>query len=140
VVNIFFEDTEVLDLDPDFFHLWLSKVCESEQKALGEVSLVFCSDVYLLEMNKTHLDHDFYTDIITFDYYEVKITGDLFISIDRVKDNAVGLNIDFTHELHRVVVHGVLHLLGYGDKSEKEEVLMREMEDKSLLLIVPRET
>lgn len=140
MVNLFFEDVEVLDLDPDFFVLWLSKVCEIEKKELGEVSLIFCSDEYLLEMNRTHLDHDYYTDIITFDYYEEEITGDLFISVDRVKENATDLSGDFKDELHRVVVHGVLHLLGYGDKSEDEEKLMRKKENEALLLIVPRET
>ena len=137
MVNLFFEETEVLELDPDFFVLWLSRVCEAEQKKLGEVNLVFCSDDYLLEINKAHLNHDYYTDIITFDYYDEQITGDLFVSIDRVKDNAAGLNVGFNHELHRVVVHGLLHLLGYGDKSEEEKKVMREMEDKSLLLIRP---
>ena len=140
MVNLFYEETEALDLNPDFFILWLSKVCESKGKELGEVNLVFCSDEYLLVMNKTHLEHDYYTDIITFDYYEEQITGDLFISIDRVMENAAGLKVKFIHELHRVVVHGLLHLLGYGDKSEEEEVLMREMENEALLLIVPRET
>lgn len=140
MVNLFFEETEVLDLDPDFFSLWLSKVCDSEGKELGEVNLIFCSDEYLLEMNKTHLEHDYYTDIITFDYYEEQITGDLFISVDRVTENAAELKAKFMHELHRVVAHGLLHLLGYGDKSNEEEVLMREMENEALLLIVPRET
>ena len=140
MVNLFFEETEVLDLDPDFFILWLSKVCDSKGKELGEINLIFCSDEYLLEMNKTHLDHDYYTDIITFDYYEEQITGDLFISIDRVIENAAELKVEFIHELHRVVVHGVLHLLGYSDKSTEEEVLMRKMENEALLLIVPRET
>ena len=141
MVNIFFEDIEILDLDPEFFVSWLSKVCDSEAKELGEVNLVFCSDDYLLDMNKKHLDHDYYTDIITFDYTEGDVvSGDLFVSVDRVNDNAKQLNVSRETELNRVVVHGVLHLIGYGDKSEKEALLMRSKEDASLSLIVPRET
>jgi probable rRNA maturation factor len=83
VVNLFFEDTEVLDLNPDFFALWLSKVCVEHKRELGEINLIFCSDEYLLELNIEHLNHVYYTDIITFDYYEKLITGDLFISVDR---------------------------------------------------------
>lgn len=140
MVNLFYEETEDLDLSPDFFVLWLSKVCELHGRALGEINVIFCSDEYLLEMNKVHLNHDYYTDIITFDYYEDNISGDLFVSVDRVRDNAGGLGVEFETELNRVVVHGTLHLLGYGDKSPEEESLMRDLENESLLLIVPRET
>jgi probable rRNA maturation factor len=140
VVNLFYEETEVLGLDPDFFVLWLSDVCKKHNRNLGEINLIFCSDEYLLQINKEHLDHDYYTDIITFDYYEENISGDLFISVDRVKENAKDLKIEFTQELHRVVVHGTLHLLAFGDKTKDEEVLMRKLEDEALLLIVPRET
>jgi len=140
VVNLFYEETEVLGLDADFFVLWLSDVCKKHNRNLGEINLIFCSDEYLLQINKEHLDHDYYTDIITFDYYEENISGDLFISVDRVKENAKDLKIEFTQELHRVVVHGTLHLLAFGDKTKDEEVLMRKLEDEALLLIVPRET
>lgn len=140
MVNLFYEETEVLDLDPDFFVLWLADVCKKHNRILGEISLIFCSDEYLLQMNKEHLDHDYYTDIITFDYYEEHISGDLFISVDRVRENANDLNVEFIQELYRVVVHGTLHLLGFGDKSEEEEILMRKLENEALLLIVPRET
>ena len=139
MVNIFYEEMEDLDLSPDFFVLWLSQVCEKHNRILGEINLIFCSDEYLLEINKKHLDHDYYTDIITFDYYEENITGDLFISIERVKENAELLGVNFPLELNRVVVHGTLHLLGFGDKSEQEELLMRGLENDALL-IVPRET
>ena len=134
MVNIFYEDIEVLDLRPEFFVLWLSKVCESEGKNLGELSLIFTSDDYLLDMNKEHLKHDYYTDIITFDYTEGGVvSGDLFVSVDRVNDNAEGLNVSRETELNRVVVHGVLHLIGYGDKSDSESALMREKENHYLL-------
>ena len=82
---------------------------------------MFCSDDYLLEINKKHLNHDYYTDIITFDYSEKKISGDLLISIDRVKENAKTFSVSFIHELNRVVIHGVLHLCGYNDKTEEEK-------------------
>lgn len=135
MVNLFFEDTEVLDLNPDFFALWLSKVCVEHKRELGEINLIFCSDEYLLELNIEHLNHDYYTDIITFDYYEKLITGDLFISVDRVVENAGFLGVEFITELNRVVVHGTLHLLGFGDKSPEEEVLMRKLEDEALLIV-----
>ncbi|MFA7275043.1 MAG: rRNA maturation RNase YbeY [Crocinitomicaceae bacterium] len=109
---------------------WLKSVAKNEGFELGEVALVFCTDEELLEMNRKHLDHDFYTDIITFDYSEDNsVAGDLFVSVDRVRENASDLLQDFNRELHRVVVHGVLHLCGYGDKSDEEEAVMREKED-----------
>src|ERR1044071_3674818 len=102
---------------------------------LGDVNVIFCSDDYLLEMNREHLDHDYYTDIITFDYSEeAVVSGDLFISVDRVSDNASGLSVSFLDELNRVCVHGLLHLCGYKDKSEAEELLMRSKEDEMLAL------
>lgn len=91
---------------------------------------MFCSDEYLLEVNKTHLDHDYYTDIITFDYCESgELNGDLMLSIDRIKDNAKTHKQLFFNELLRVIIHGHLHLVGYGDKSETERVAMRQQED-----------
>jgi rRNA maturation RNase YbeY len=141
VINIFYEDIEILDYRPEFFVSWLSKVCDSEGKTLGELSLIFTSDEYLLNMNKEHLEHDYYTDIITFDYTEGDIvSGDLFISVDRVNDNASSLNVSRETELNRVVVHGTLHLIGYGDKSEAEAKVMREKENYYLTEIVSRET
>ncbi len=140
MVNLFYEETKALGLDPDFFVLWLNKVCNSHDKKLGEINLIFCSDEYLLNMNKEYLQHDYYTDIITFDYYEELVSGDLFISLDRVRENAAVLGVAFIEELYRVVVHGTLHLLGFGDKSPDEEARMRSLENDALLLIVPRET
>jgi probable rRNA maturation factor len=141
MIEIFYEDTEVLDVSPEFFVSWLSEVALCEGSELGDINLIFCSDVYLLEMNGTHLNHDYYTDIITFDYTDgVVVSGDLFVSIDRVRENA-SLNNELFHvELNRVVVHGVLHLLGYKDKSMSEAKIMREKEGWALSLIVSRET
>ena len=131
MVNLFYEDIEILDLDPEFFVSWLSGVCLDEGKELGELSVICCNDNYLLELNQKHLNHDYFTDIITFDYSEGNtINGDLFVSIDRVKENASDNTIEFKDELNRVVVHGALHLLGYKDKSEEEADLMRRVLSK----------
>jgi len=108
----------------------LEKTIVEHKKVIGEISVVFCSDEYLLEMNKEHLGHDFFTDIITFDYCEKEIvSGDLFISIDRVRENARNFGKKVESEIVRVVGHGVLHLLGHNDKSEKEQKEMTEFED-----------
>lgn len=134
-VNIFFEDVEIPGLSSEFFILWFSKVCVSENHVLDCVNLIFCSDEYLLELNKQHLNHDYYTDIITFDYTEGKlVSGDLFISWERVRDNASSLSVSEEEELNRVAVHGLLHLLGYSDKSDEELRVMRMKEDFALLL------
>ncbi len=142
MIEVYLEDIEQIPgISPEFFVEWLSKVCEGEGKKLDEVSLIFVSDDYLLDMNQRHLNHDYYTDIITFDYCEGDlIAGDLFISVDRVKENANDAAIDFQLELNRVVVHGVLHLCGYKDKTEEEELEMRKKEDEALKMIVSRET
>ncbi|HIP31979.1 MAG TPA: rRNA maturation RNase YbeY [Crocinitomicaceae bacterium] len=139
MIDIHFEEIEVLDLNPEFFVSWLFVVCEEERQELGNLNLIFCSDDYLLQINKKHLNHDYYTDIITFDYTDEVVSGDLFISIDRVRENAKTNSVEFLKELYRVIVHGTLHLLGYADKSASEAALMRQLEDK-YLLIVPRET
>ncbi|MFN5442696.1 MAG: rRNA maturation RNase YbeY [Crocinitomicaceae bacterium] len=136
MLDINYEDVDDLSLNDIDLTNWISKVCVDENYNLGDISLIFCSDEYLLDMNRTHLDHDYYTDIITFDYTDNQIvSGDLFISIDRVRDNASDFNVSFDHELHRVIIHGVLHLCGYKDKSDDEEKLMRTKENNALSLI-----
>ena len=136
MLDINYEDVDDLSLSDIDLTNWISKVCITENYNLGDISLIFCSDEYLLDMNRTHLDHDYYTDIITFDYTDNQIvSGDLFISIDRVRDNATDFNVSFDHELHRVIIHGVLHLCGYKDKSDDEEKLMRTKENNALSLI-----
>lgn len=141
MANLFYEETEVLDYDPEFFVLWLSKLCALHNRELGELNLIFCSDDYLLEMNREHLQHDYYTDIITFDYcVGLYVSGDLFISIDRVRENASEQNELFHVELCRVVGHGVLHLIGFKDKSKQEASEMRAQESVALGLLVSRET
>lgn len=112
---------------------WIKSVAEKRGFKVGEISYIFCCDDYLLDINKTYLKHDFYTDIITFDYTDAKkISGDLYISIDRVRDNAQELNLGFEQELHRVIIHGVLHLLGLKDKTEEEAKEMRKAEEECL--------
>jgi probable rRNA maturation factor len=103
-----------------------------EGRRLDSLSVIFCSDEYLLNMNKTHLNHDYYTDIITFDLSETKkgaITGELYISIDRIKENAQTQKVEYNTELHRVIFHGCLHLCGYIDKSKQDIVEIRGKED-----------
>lgn len=134
MVELHIEDVaEIPGINSEFLFAWFGQVCSQEDKTLGDLNIIFCSDEYLLEMNRTHLDHDYYTDIITFDYTEGSvISGDLFVSIDRVKENALDLSLDFIDELNRVCVHGLLHLCGYKDKSESDEKLMRLKENEML--------
>ena len=114
---------------------FLQKTAQKEGRPISSLNIIFCSDVFLLNINKQFLNHDFYTDIITFDLSESKkgpVTAELYISYDRVKDNARQMKTVTTKELHRVVFHGLLHLLGYKDKTTKDKMLMRKMEDKLL--------
>ena len=108
---------------------WLAEIVKREGKKVGDINIIFCSDEYLLEVNKKYLNHDYYTDIITFNYNTEKINGDLFISVDRVNENEKTLNVPRETEMNRVMAHGVLHLLGYKDKTEKEEKEIREKEN-----------
>jgi rRNA maturation RNase YbeY len=112
---------------------WITHVVRTRGKRVGEVNYIFCDDAYLIEVNRTYLDHDTYTDIITFDYVAGNIvSGDIFISIERVRENARLFDTSFEHELHRVLIHGILHLLGQGDKSETEAKEMRNLEEECL--------
>ena len=109
---------------------WLRMVVESEVKKMGDLSIIFCSDRYILDVNIRYLQHDYFTDIITFDYCEGDlVSGDLFISIDTVRENAAFYGTGFADELDRVMVHGVLHLLGYDDHTPEEQAEMRAKED-----------
>ena len=114
---------------------WLTKVVIRRGKSVGNINYLFCDDEYLLEVNRQYLNHDTYTDIITFDYVAGGlISGDILISIERVKDNAGKFGVTFECELHRVIVHGVLHLLGQGDKTDEEAKEMRCQEEEALML------
>ena len=113
---------------------WLKDLILLEHASPGQINIVFTSDSNVLELNKKYLSRDYLTDISTFDYTENQdITGDLFISITRVKENSERFDVTFNMELKRVIVHGILHLLGYGDRNEKEKSLMRQMEDHYLV-------
>lgn len=115
---------------------WINQTIIAEGCTLSEVNYIFCSDAYLIGLNQQFLDHDTYTDIITFDNSEIKgsITGDIFISIDRIRENAQTFGVEMAHELRRVMIHGVLHLLGYKDKTKKDKALMTQKEDFYLAL------
>lgn len=109
---------------------WLKMVAGSEVKTLGDISIIFCSDNYILDVNLRYLQHDYFTDIITFDYCEGdRLSGDLFISVDSVRENSKEFGTDFDEELHRVIVHGLLHLIGYDDHTEEEQKVMRSKEN-----------
>ena len=132
-INYFFEETQDFDLNTDLQPL-IIKAFNDENKEGGELNFIFCSDDYLLKINKEYLDHDYYTDIITFDYAEQNIiSGDVFISKDRVLDNAEKFNVSFENEINRVMIHGVLHLLGYKDKTENERKQMRLKEEQYMI-------
>lgn len=117
------------------FSDWISRIIESEGYSKGQIDYIFCTDDYLLNLNQEYLNHDTYTDIITFDYTEgKKVSGDVFISTERVKDNAKDYAVNFEEELLRVMSHGLLHLMGYGDKTGEERELMREKEEEKIKL------
>ena len=135
MINIFFEDTAEIDLTNLKIEQNIEKLAESENRTLGDISYILCSDNYLLDINRQYLNHDYFTDVITFDYSEENvISGDIFISVDTVADNAKEYNVTFEKELERVMVHGVLHLVGYNDKSDSEVKQMRAKENQYLSL------
>lgn len=134
MIEFHYESDFLLD-DEAKFSDWASRVVTSEGGTSKQVDYIFCSDNYLLEMNKKYLMHDTFTDIITFDYAEGKrVGGDIFISIDRVKENALLFKTDFEEELLRVMAHGLLHLFGYTDKSEEGKAEMRSKEEEKIKL------
>ena len=114
---------------------WLKLVAESEIRRLGDIAIIFCSDNYILDINQRFLQHDYFTDVITFDYCEGdRLSGDLFISIDSVRENAIEYGTEFKDELNRVIVHGILHLIGYDDHTEEDIKQMRAKENYYLSL------
>ncbi|MCT4636100.1 MAG: rRNA maturation RNase YbeY [Bacteroidales bacterium] len=134
-MEYFYEDTDFVLQDGERIGNWIEETILNESMKLGDVSFIFCSDEYLLQMNKEYLDHDYYTDVITFDYCEGDIvSGDIFISVDTVKSNSEKFITNFASEIKRVIIHGVLHLIGYKDKSDEESKEMRAKEDYYLSL------
>ena len=129
-------ETEIPAIDQKRISDWVNRVVVNNGGEIGEINYYFCSDDYLLQMNREHLNHDYYTDIITFDYTVANIiSGDLFISIDTVRDNAEEYKCEYFEELYRVIIHGVLHLLGIDDKTDEDQEIMTQKEDESLVLL-----
>ena len=134
MINFNYETDFTLD-NEEAIAAWLTNVITSENKKEGEINYIFCDDEYLHKINLEYLNHDTLTDIISFDYtMGNEISGDIFVSVERVKDNAKDFNVAFSDELKRVLVHGVLHYCGYKDKGEAEELLMRSKEDEKIAL------
>jgi|SRR6185503_1051183 len=135
VINFFEEDISYKLKNKSQVRRWITETIVAEGPRLKELNYIFCSDVYLLQINQQYLSHDTYTDIITFDNSEEEgsIVGDIFISIDRIRENAAKFEVAERDELHRVMVHGALHLLGYGDKKPAEKKRMTEKEDFYLI-------
>lgn len=132
IINFYFENNFDLN-DHTSYEVWLKEVIASEDKKLEEVSFIFCDDQYLLEINQKYLNHDTYTDIISFDSCIGDILqGDIFISTERVLENAREFNVEFQEELRRVMVHGILHFCGYKDKTDEEKALMRRKEEEKM--------
>ena len=135
MIQFFFENIDEIPISTATIS-WLEDVIKTENKKLGEINYILCDDEYLLKVNQDFLDHDYYTDIITFDYVKGKtISGDIFVSLPRISDNAKNLVKDFNSEFHRVLAHGILHLMGYKDKTEEEITVMRQKEDFYLNVI-----
>ena len=133
MVSYFTEDISFSFKEKRLTSRWLKFVAEREGKCLGDVAVIFCSDKYILDINIKYLQHDYYTDIITFDYCEgSRLSGDLFISIDSVRENASFYGVEFADELNRVIVHGLLHLIGYDDHTPEDIALMRAKENDYL--------
>jgi len=134
MINFNYETDFNLD-NEDAISAWLANVITSENKKEGEINYIFCDDEYLNKINVEYLNHDTLTDIISFDYSIGKeLHGDIFVSIERVKENATDYNVSFEEELKRVLVHGILHYCGYKDKGDAEEVLMRSKEDEKIAM------
>ncbi|BAV94415.1 rRNA maturation RNase YbeY [Ichthyobacterium seriolicida] len=130
MINFFYQIKEFRLCDENIITKWINDIAKKEEKNIGEINYIFCNDEDLLKINLKYLNHDYYTDIISFDYSSENIlSGDIFISIDRVKENMNTFNQSFNRELFRVISHGILHFIGYKDKEPKEKKLMREKED-----------
>ncbi|NJO90591.1 MAG: rRNA maturation RNase YbeY [Chloroflexia bacterium] len=134
-IYFFTEDVKEVRIPKRKVRTWVNQTITSYEKKLGDINYIFCSDEYLRQINVEYLNHDYYTDIITFNYNEKDVvSGDIYVSLERVRDNAEEFEVSFHTELQRVVMHGVLHLLGFDDKSEKEKIQMRAAEDESIAL------
>lgn len=123
-------------IDESLIRRWIDAVARDFGKSVGDVSYIFCDDEKIIEVNRQYLQHDYFTDIITFDYSRLhRISGDMFISLDTVRSNAEGLGCDYGTELYRVIIHGILHLCGVNDKGVEERAIMEAHENKALALL-----
>lgn len=135
-ITYYAENTELPSIDETTISDWIKRVTNTFGKRAGNISYIFCSDEKILEINRQYLQHDYYTDIITFDYtVGDKIAGDIFISLDTVKTNAETFHTDYEEELHRTIIHGILHLCGINDKGPGERAVMEAHENKALTLL-----
>ena len=135
MVRYYCEDIKFIFKNKLANNRWLKMVAGSEIKTLGDISIIFCSDNYILDVNLRYLHHDYFTDVITFDYCEGnRLSGDLFISVDSVRENSIEYGTDFKDELNRVIIHGLLHLIGYDDHTVEETAVMRMKENYYLSL------
>ncbi|MGY5851273.1 rRNA maturation RNase YbeY [Salegentibacter sp. F14] len=131
----FFSETDFNLKNPTAHRVWIEKMIKSEEKALGEINFIFCDDDYLHKINLEYLNHDTLTDIISFDHsLGNQLAGDIFISIERVEENALEFGVPFEEEIKRVLIHGILHFCGYRDKTESERLLMRQKEDEKIAM------
>ncbi len=135
-ISFYAEDIELPTINQEAVSQWVRAVAATYGKKVGEICYIFCSDEKILEVNRQYLQHDYYTDIITFDYTEKnKIAGDLFISLDTVKSNSESLHTPYNEELHRTIIHGILHLCGINDKGPGEREIMEANENKALAIL-----
>lgn len=136
MINYYSEDIKSPKLPRQLLNKWIKSIASKYDRRVGELAYIFCSDTKILEVNKQYLNHDYYTDIITFDYCEGKhLSGDMFIGLETVASNATKYNVSFNDELYRVLIHGVLHLCGQGDQTLEEETQMRAKEEEALMLL-----
>lgn len=126
------EDIDFQLPNPDIVRMWIHDTIREEGSTLDNLNFIFCSDEYLYQLNVEYLQHDTYTDVITFPYSDDSVEGDIFISVERTRDNAQDFGVSPMHELHRVIIHGVLHLIGYDDHSDEDEAAMRAKENHYL--------
>ena len=132
-LTIIAEGVDMPRLDKALLRRWIESVARDFGKSVGDISYIFCNDEKILEVNRQYLQHDYYTDIITFDYSRLhRISGDMFISLDTVLSNSQAVGSDYATELHRVIIHGILHLLGVNDKGPGEREIMENCENKAL--------
>jgi len=136
VIEFLNENIEFPSINTGLLENWIKRIIKEHDFNLGSVTIIFCSDQYILKTNKEFLNHDYYTDIITFDYCENRnISGDLLISLETVRSNSENFNTDFSDELNRVIIHGILHLIGFDDSTPELKANIRKEEDKALEIL-----